>query len=273
MEEELLTPEIMEAMGISQPALEEVESIVGRMPTVQELSTLLAMWDANGRQQSLYGWLKGQHHVVERHEYLYNGEDTTHKEVREPRVKDCIALAHELVAGVREPSAPLGGKGSISRSENLYMVGNVSTDFLDSEYARRCLHIVAEPMKMTTVEEDIDYLELILGSLLGAGVITSARTVGRGGLFAALVESCRPVGQSPTVGFDVLTCREIRLDAFLFGEERGRYVVSLPESQDDLFLLKMDEARVNCCFLGHATKGRVLVDDMDWGYVKGFFGT
>ena len=251
MEEELLTPEIMEAMGISQPALEEVESIVGRMPTVQELSTLLAMWDANGRQQSLYGWLKGQHHVVERHEYLYNGEDTTHKEVREP----------------------LGGKGSISRSENLYMVGNVSTDFLDSEYARRCLHIVAEPMKMTTVEEDIDYLELILGSLLDAGVITSARAVGRGGLFAALVESCRPVGQSPTVGFDVLTCREIRLDAFLFGEERGRYVVSLPEAQDDLFLLKMDEARVNCCFLGHATKGRVLVDDMDWGYVKGFFGT
>lgn len=272
MEEELLTPEIMEAMGISQPALEEVESIVGRMPTVQELSTLLAMWDANGRQQSLYGWLKGQHHVVERHEYLYDGEDTTHKEVREPRVKDCIALAHQLMAGVREVSAPLGGKGTISRGENLYMVGNVSTDFLDSEYARRCLHIVAEPMKMTTVEEDIDYLELILGSLLDAGVITSARAVGKGGLFAALVESCRPVGQGKVVGFDVLTCREIRLDAFLFGEERGRYVVSLPEVQDDLFLLKMDEARVNCCFLGHATKGRVLVDDMDWGYVKGFFG-
>jgi phosphoribosylformylglycinamidine (FGAM) synthase-like enzyme len=268
--EELLSPEIVEAMGISQPAFEEVQCIIGRMPTVQELSTLLAMWEANGRQQSLYGWLKGQHHLVEKHEYLYTGSDTTHKEIREPRVKDCIALAHSVVSGVLDMPAPLGDRGTISRSENLYMVGNVSTEFLDSEYARRCLHIVAEPMKMTTVDEDIEYLELILGSLLDAAVITSARAVGQGGLFAALVASCRPTVPSPPVGFDILTCREIRLDAFLFGEERGRYVVSLPEVQDDLFLLKMDEARVNCCFLGHATKGRLLVDDMDYGDVKGY---
>lgn len=268
--EELLSPEIVEAMGISQPAFEEVQCIIGRMPTVQELSTLLAMWEANGRQQSLYGWLKGQHHLVEKHEYLYTGSDTTHKEIREPRVKDCIALAHSVVSGVSDVPAPLGGRGTISRSENLYMVGNVSTEFLDSEYARRCLHIVAEPMKMTTVDEDIEYLELILGSLLDAAVITSARAVGQGGLFAALVASCRPTVPSPPVGFDILTCREIRLDAFLFGEERGRYVVSLPEVQDDLFLLKMDEARINCCFLGHATKGRLLVDDMDYGDVKGY---
>ncbi|MBQ6068992.1 MAG: hypothetical protein IJK84_05765 [Bacteroidales bacterium] len=266
--EEFLTAEIVEAMGISQPAFEEVQSIIGRMPTVEELSTLLAMWEANGRQQSLYGWLKGQHHVVEKHEYLYTGSDTTHKDVREPRVKDCIALAQQLVAEV-VPAPPLeGGNPCISRGENLYMVGNVSTDFLDSEYARRCLHIVAEPMKMTTVEEDIDYLELILGSLLDASIITTARAVGQGGLFATLVACCRPTQQTPPVGFDILTCREIRLDAFLFGEERGRYVVSLPESQDDLFLLKMGEARINCCFLGHATKGRLLVDDMDYGSVK-----
>ena len=269
--EELLSPEIVEAMGISQPAFEEVQCIVGRMPTVQELSTLLAMWEANGRQQSLYGWLKGQHHLVEKHEYLYSGDDDRHKDIREPRVKDCIALAHEVVAGVPSVPAPMDGKGTISRGENLYMVGNVSTDFLDSEYARRCLHIVAEPMKMTTVEEDIEYLELILGSLLDAGVITSARAVGQGGLFSALVECCRTDGQNPSVGFDILTCREIRLDAFLFGEERGRYIVSLPEKQDDLFLLKMDEARVNCCFLGHATKGRLLVDDMDYGDVKEYW--
>ena len=39
---------IMEAMGISQPAYEEVMGIIGRMPTVQELSTLLAMWGSSG---------------------------------------------------------------------------------------------------------------------------------------------------------------------------------------------------------------------------------
>ena len=277
-DEELVSPEIMEAMGISQPAYEEVMGIIGRMPTAQELSTLLAMWEANGRQQSLYGWLKGQHHVVEKHEYLYTGTDTTHKDIREPRVKDCIALAHEVLQNL-DPAqlaqstqlaqfadqAP--APAFFSRSELLYMVGNVSTQFLDSEYARRCLHIVADPVKMTTVEEDIEYLQLILGSLLDAEVITSLRPVGQGGLFATLV-----AGSGGRVGFDILTCREIRLDAFLFGEEDGRFIVSLPERNDDFFLLKMDEARINCCFLGHVTKGRVLVDDMDYGDIKSWVG-
>ncbi|MDY6287886.1 MAG: AIR synthase-related protein [Bacteroidales bacterium] len=263
-QEELVSPEIMEAMGISRPAFEEVMGIIGRMPTVQELSTLLAMWDANGRQQSLYGWLKGQHHVVEKHEYLYTGTDTAHKEIREPRVKDCISLAHEVLENTK-PLPLAEGQVPFGRSELLYMVGNVSTQFLDSEYARRCLHIVADPVKMETVDEDIAYLRLILGSLLSADVISSLWTVGGGGLFATLVQGC-----GGRVGFDILTCREIRLDAFLFGEEQGRFVVSLPEKQDDFFLLKMDEARINCCFLGHVTKGRLLVDDMDYGDIKGW---
>ena len=264
-DEELVSPEIMEAMGISQPAYEEVMGIIGRMPTVQELSTLLAMWEANGKQQSLYGWLKGQHHVVEKHEYLYTGTDTTHKEIREPRVKDCIALAHEVMQSSNARLDEEPGMAFFSRSELLYMVGNVSTQFLDSEYARRCLHIVADPVKMTTIEEYLEFLRLILGSLRDAGIITSLRPVMQGGLFATLV-----AGSGGRVGFDILTCREIRLDAFLFGEEEGRFVVSLAEKHDDFFLLKMDEARINCCFLGHVTKGRVLVDDMDYGNVGGY---
>ncbi len=269
-QEEFLSPEVAEAMGISQLAFEEIQKIIGRMPTVQETSTLLAMWEANGKQQSLYGWLKGQHHMVERHDYLYTGQDETHKEVREPRVKDCVALACEVMleAGEQEDAEP-----RFSRGELLYMVGNVSTEFLNSEYARHCLHIVANPAKMATDDEDIGYLELILASLSDSGVISSKRPVVEGGLFASLVRGCRPVDrrgellwkEQCAVGFDILTCREIRLDAFLFGEDPGRYVVSLREGQDDLFLLKMDEAQINCCFLGHVTKGRVLVDDLDFG--------
>lgn len=274
--EEILTPEVVEAMGISQPAFEEVQCIIGRMPTVQELSTLLAMWEANGRQQSLYGWLRGQHHLVERNEYLYTGGDEQHKEIMEPRVKDCIAIAHEIMRGQEGQAAAAGRLG---RGENLYMVGNVSTEFLYSEYARRCLHIVSDPVRMTTPEEDSEYCDLILGSLLDAAVITSYLPVGRGGLFATLCSACQvsAAGSQPSgahagqpLGFDILTCREIRLDAFLFGEEPGRFVVSLPEAQDDLFLLKLAEARVNCCFLGHVTKGRVLVDDMDFGDISAF---
>lgn len=256
--EEILTPEIVEAMGVSMPAFEEVQCIIGRMPTVQELSTLLAMWDANGRQQSLYGWLKGQHHMVEKREYLYDGDDQIYKNIKEPKVKECIALAHDILDTMKIKS----GVVSYSQHSLLYIVGNVSTEFLNSEYARRCLHIVDDPIKMTTVDEDVEYLDLILGSLQDAGVLLTRQQIGFGGLFVALLSGCNKVG------FDILTCREIRLDSFLFGEEAGRFIVSLPDSQDDFFLTKMDEARINCCFLGHVTKGRILVDDFDFGDIK-----
>ena len=140
-------------------------------------------------------------------------------------------------------------------------MGNVGTDFLDSEYARQYLHIVDHPMKMATEEEDRAYIAMILDALKGNGTLHTIGTVSRGGLFRALLEAALP----RQLGFDILTCREIRLDAFLFGEEPGRFIVSLPESEDDFFLQKMDEARVNCCFLGRTTKGRILVDGMDFG--------
>lgn len=258
-----LTPEMVEAMGVSQSVLEEVQCIVGRMPTVEELSTLLAMWESNGRQQSLYAWLRGQHHVVERHEYLYDGTDNTHKEIREPRVKDCIPLSHEMMDSLHLP--PLADHQRLAHSHLLYMVGHVATGFLDSEYARRCLHLVEDPVRMENADEELEYLSMILSALNDAEVIRTYCPVGQGGLFATLVCSC-----APHIGFDILTCREIRLDAFLFGEEGVRLLVSLPEAQDDFFLQKMDEARVNCCFLGHVTKGRVLVDDMDYGDIAGY---
>ena len=40
------------------------------------------------------------------------------------------------------------------------------------------------------------------------------------------------------------------------------------EAKDDEFLLKMDDARLNCCFLGRTTKNRVVVDGFDFGPVS-----
>jgi len=256
---------MVEAMGVSQSVLEEVQCIVGRMPTVEELSTLLAMWESNGRQQSLLAWLRGQHHVVERHEYLYDGDDSTHKEIREPRVRDCIPLAREVTAALHLP--PLPAEQRLSRGSLLYMVGRVATGFLDSAYARRCLHLVENPVRLDNGNEELAYLQMILTALRDADVVSTCCPVGTGGLFTTLVRCC-----DSRVGFDILTCREVRLDAFLFGEDGVRMLISLPETQDDFFLQKMDEARVDCCFLGHATKGRVLVDDMDYGSVVEFLG-
>lgn len=263
MSETAIDFEQVEALGISREAYDEILDIVGRIPTIEEISTLLAMWDSNGRQQSLYGWLRGQHHTVERNEYLYSG-NADHRSIREPRVKDCLDLALQLSATVGTGhAAGAGMKDSVlDTGLLLYMVGNVSTEFVDSEYARRCLHLVDQPMAAEGHEEDCQYIEMILAALCDAELCSKPLPVGQGGLFCSLLRFSSPMG------YDILTPREVRLDAFLFGEEEGRYLVAVSETHDDQFLLKMDEARLNCCFLGRTTKGRIVVDGFDFGPVS-----
>ena len=263
--------EQVEALGISREAYDEILDIVGRIPTIDELSTLLAMWESNGRQQSLYGWLRGQRHTVERDEYLYSGT-ADHRAIREPRVKECQAIAQELCSG----HSPLTtDHWPLTTGLLLYMVGNVSSEFADSEYARRCLHLVEGAMATGGHDEDCQYIEMILEALVGAEMLVSGGAVGYGGLFCSLLRftaSTQAIKQSSnqTIGFDILTPREVRLDAFLFGEEAGRYLLAVDEQHDDQFLLKMDEARLNCCFLGRTTKNRILVDGYDFGPVSHF---
>ena len=67
---EIVDESLLEEMGISRPVYEEVMAIVGHLPTIDELSTLLAMWKSQYSKQSLLSWLKGQFHAVEQHDYL-----------------------------------------------------------------------------------------------------------------------------------------------------------------------------------------------------------
>lgn len=259
MAEQQIDYEQAETLGISHEAYDEVLDIIGRIPTIDELSTLLAMWESNGKQQSLYGWLRGQKHTVERDEYIYSGT-ADHRSIREPKVKECLAIAKDLC----DNSSFVIPHSSLTTGLLLYMVGNVSSEFADSEYARRCLHLVDEAMATGGHEEDCQYIEMILAALQGNDILLADAPVGSGGLFCSMLQFVAPQG------YDIITPREVRLDAFLFGEEQGRYLVAVDERHDDEFLLKLTEARLNCCFLGRTTKNRILVDGYDFGPVGDF---
>ena len=196
MTEQPIDFEQVEAMGISREAFDEVLDIVGRIPTMEELSTLLAMWESNGRQQSLYGWLRGQRHTVERNEYLYTGT-ADHRSVREPRVKDCLTIANELCHNL----TPAINHLTLTTGLLLYMVGNVSTEFADSEYARRCLHLVSIPKGAGGHREDCQYIEMILDALLGGDIILTHQSIAYGGLFCSLLQFTSPLG------YDILSAK------------------------------------------------------------------
>ena len=254
-----VTEDIIEALGISRPAFEEIQKILGHLPSIEEISTLLAMWGSSGRQQSLYSWLHGQEHSIELNDYLYDGSCSDFKKIKEPRINECLEIISKL------GKVPLNKKAFIQKGELIYMIGNVSSEFANSEYAMQYLHLVDQPITMESDQETADYIEMILSCLIQNNVITQQFEIKKGGLFSSLVSICKE-----SVGFEILTCREIRLDSFLFGEEPGRFVVSLPEKQDDFFLQKMTEARINCCFLGRGTKKRVIVDGYDFGEITQF---
>lgn len=258
---DIVTDDILDGLGISQPAFQEIGYIVGHRPTVHELGTLLAMWKAQGTRQGLLSWLKGQPHVASPHDYLENDLEPQSKEIPEPRVRECIDIAVNIFPGNSYSSDNAIG---IHRGDAIYMVGDVSLYFSHSEYARRHLHLVADPIVMDNEDETSNFLSLILDSLLAGNIIFANRRISKGGLFGTLLECVAP----QRLGFDILTCREVRLDSFLFGESGVRHIVFLEEKNEDFFLQKLTEARVNCCFLGRVTKGRLLVDDMDFGPVS-----
>ena len=259
-ENEIIEEGILEAMGISRPAYEEIQTIIGRLPSVDELSTLMAMWQTQSGGQGLLSWLKGQPHSTERHDYIESELEPQSKEIREPRVRECIDIARALIPSIAaEPT----GETFVHRGDALYMVGDVSELFVDSDYGRKYLHLAVDPINMTDESEAEAYLELILSSMQSNDALFGFRRIGSGGLFGTLVQSCVP----SQCGFDILACREVRLDAFLFGERGVRYIAALDEPKEDFFLQKLSEARVNCCFLGRATKGRILIDGMDFGSI------
>ncbi|MBQ0015779.1 MAG: hypothetical protein KBT04_02195 [Bacteroidales bacterium] len=266
-ENSFVSDEMAEAMNISQEALKSIFRLIGRRPTFDELNTLLAMWDSNGRQQSFAGWLRGQHQETIHHDYLYSGDDQIHQTIREPRIQQCLEAAKALAPHIHSTCRRIGN--SPRHGMLLYMVGCVTTEFLDSNYAKQYLHIVAEPSVQTTTPEELNYLSLITNSLYQGGLIEGYTEVAEGGLFAAL----QILTHNTKSGFEILTCREVRLDSFLFGEAKGRFVVMLEETTDDLFLQKLCDARINCCFLGRITKGRIIVDGFDFGNSTDFCPT
>ena len=99
--------------------------------------------------------------------------------------------------------------------------------------------------------------------LIRAGVIESAHDVADGGLFITLLES----SFTNNVGFEIVSSSEVREDAFLFGEAPSRVVVSVTETGEDDFLDVLKDNKTPFMLLGHVTKGRIAVDDKNFGKI------
>ena len=148
------------------------------------------------------------------------------------------------------------------KSDLIYMIGKSTNDISSSEYLAS-YHVIKES-SAPKFDLDAEYdLQQTIIKLIRAGVIESAHDVADGGLFTTLLES----SFTNNLGFEIVSSSEVREDAFLFGESPSRVVVSVSETGEDAFLDVLKDCKTPFILLGHVTKGRIAVDDTNFGKI------
>ena len=122
--------------------------------------------------------------------------------------------------------------------------------------------VEASPAPYFDLEKEFELQETIK-DLIDKGLINAAHDCADGGVFISLMEMAMP----NNLGFDIVTDSEVREDAFLFGEAQSRVLVGVNEDQEDEFIEHMMNQSVQYTLLGHVTKGKVCVDDDQFGFV------
>jgi phosphoribosylformylglycinamidine (FGAM) synthase-like enzyme len=143
------------------------------------------------------------------------------------------------------------------------MIGKSENDISSSEYLASYHGVKESSAPKFDLDTEYDIQETIK-KLIRAGVIESAHDVADGGLFMTLLES----SYTNNLGFEIVSSSEVREDAFLFGESPSRVLVSVTETGEDAFLDVLKGCKTPFILLGHVTKGRIAVDDKNFGQIN-----
>jgi phosphoribosylformylglycinamidine synthase len=135
----------------------------------------------------------------------------------------------------------------------IYLLGEPKNCINSSEYLYSFLQIKASGCPDFDLDREYTLQQSLL-QLIRHGLVKSAHDVSDGGLFVALAESAMPRG----LGFHIRTHRDLRKDAFLFGESQSRVVVSVAASNKDIF---EETIGTDCYLLGFVTSEPDMVVD------------
>jgi len=151
------------------------------------------------------------------------------------------------------------------KGDLIYLLGVPRSDINSSEYLYSFHGVKNSPAPFFDLDEEFNVQQCIK-ELIRNNYISSAHDVSDGGLFVTLCE----MGMPNSLGFDIVTDSEIRRDAFLFGESQSRIAVTVVEDYEDEFLDFVGESGVQVMLLGHVTKGRVTIDEENFGFIEDY---
>jgi phosphoribosylformylglycinamidine synthase len=147
--------------------------------------------------------------------------------------------------------------------DSIYVIGHIKNDIGSSEYLHKIIGEEFSSAPYFNLDEEFDMQQFVL-KLIQEKVIVSAHDISEGGLIVTLLES----SFNKNLGFSVTQeNKEIRQDAFWFGEAQGRVVVSVNEKMKDDFEKLVSQSTVPVTKIGHVSEGRVEANGQSWGNI------
>lgn len=143
----------------------------------------------------------------------------------------------------------------------IYMLGESSDDINSSEYLHKLCGIEFSPVPRFDLDQEFRLHELV-SKLIKEKLIRSAHDLSEGGLIIALMESAFP----GKLGFSIQAFnKEIRPDAYWFGEAQGRILVSVTPELCPQFESSLSDHPFGK--LGNVTEGEIIIEDKSWGEI------
>jgi|SanBayMetagenome_1026888.scaffolds.fasta_scaffold02867_3 phosphoribosylformylglycinamidine synthase len=146
----------------------------------------------------------------------------------------------------------------------VYLIGQSRADINSSEYLHKYIGVEFSPAPHFDLGEEHAFQQVIL-QMISAKQVNSVHDISEGGLFITLLES----GFVGSLGFEVAQQnKEVRADAYWFGEAQSRAVVSVSKEKQADFEQHLASVGIAHELLG-ATKGKeVVVNGENWGSLE-----
>lgn len=176
------------------------------------------------------------------------------------------------------PTPTIGMVGIIEKQGNImsldfknegdiiYLIGESKNDINSSQYLAKYLNISESPVPYFDLDTEYNLQNIIL-KLIKNKLLKSCHDISEGGLFVALFES----SLNRNLGFEIVTNKNYRKDAFLFGEAQSRIVVTIKPDNINDFEKELKDAGIHFTSLGIVKGDNVVIDGKNLGLIKEFF--
>jgi phosphoribosylformylglycinamidine synthase len=147
----------------------------------------------------------------------------------------------------------------------IYIIGECKNDISSSEYLYSYHKQKNTPAPYFNLDEEFD-IQHAVKVIIKNKLIESAHDCSDGGLFVCLAESAF----QHNLGFDISSDKNIRMDAFLFGEGQGRVVVTVKKDNEIALVDELKKLNVKFSKLGFIKDSEVKIDGQPYGSISEF---